>query len=116
MNKYLKYSLYLIPIILFFYIFRKKYITKGILAKDIDHKIEPPHSHDFAYKRSYLTPVDNTNHTCRANKEISCVSSCKDYHYKFPKCVYSQPEYVSLSREDGKESDHSKIVKGLKYY
>jgi hypothetical protein len=105
--------MYLIPILLFFYIFRKQIIKKQVIALDIDHKIEPPHSHDFAYKRAYLTPVDKTNHTCRAN---SCVNSCKDYHYKFPSCVYSQPEYVPLSSEDGKESEHSKVVKGLKYY
>lgn len=113
MNKYLKYvSL----IVLCLYVLRKYVIKKRVIATDIDFKIEPPHSQDFAYKRAYLTPVDKTNHTCRANSRSTCVSSCKDYHYKFPKCVYSQPEYVALSNEDGLESEHSKVVKGLKYY
>lgn len=119
MNKYLKYSLYLIPIVAFFYIFRKHFIKKGIIANDIDHKIEPPHSHDFAYKQAYLAPVDGQDESCRANTNRStfCTSTCRDYQIdKFPKCVYSQPSYVALSDEDGLESHQSKVIKSLNYF
>ena len=119
MNKYLKYSLYLIPLVLVFYLTKKQVIKSGIIANDIDNKIEPPHSHDFAYKQAYLAPVDKKDETCRANtnKSTLCTSSCRDYQIsKFPKCVYSQPEYVALGMEDGLESNHSKLVKEAGYY
>lgn len=119
MNKYLKYSLYLIPIVVFFYIFRKKVITQGIIANDIDYKIEPPHSHDFAYKQAYLAPVDGKDETCRANtnNHLTCTSNCRNFQLgNFQKCIYTQPEYIALSSEDGLESNHSKKIKSLKYY
>ena len=119
MNRYLKHSLYLIPLVLFFYLTKKQVIKSGIIANDIDHKIEPPHSHDFAYKQAYLAPVDKKDENCRANTNNSmlCTSSCRDYQInKFSKCVHSQPEYVALSSENGLESAHSRIVKKLGYF
>ena len=118
MNKYLKYLLYLLPIAIIIYLGRKK-DQKTTCEASIDKlvPVEPPHSQDYAYKRSYLNPVDGTNHTCRANpKTIKCTSSCKTMHYKFPDCVYRQPKYVPLSEEDGKPSDTEYVIKKLNYY
>ena len=120
MNKYLKYSLYILPLlIVLLYAIRTKVIQQGIIAHDIDHKIEPPHSHDFAYKQAYLAPVDKRDEICRANtnKASLCTSSCRSYQTStFPKCVYSQPDYVVLDMEDGKESAISKLIKETKYF
>lgn len=116
LQKYIKYLVYSLLVIFIIYICRKKIITKNVSVDSIT-PIEPSHSHDYAYKRAYLNPVNKNNETCRANKDsIKCMTSCKDMHYNFPKCVYSQPEHVALSYENGKETQHSKIIKSCKYY
>lgn len=119
-TKYLKYSLYLLPIILVWYFSKKGYIKHQVSnSNNIEpvEPIEPSHSHDYAYKRAYLNPVEKTSEHCRANKHnLECFSNCKTYHYKFPQCVYSQPKSVALVGEDGKESEHSKKIKSLEYY
>ena len=118
MNKYLKYLIYLIPIILIIYFGRKVY-QKDIINKSIDKlvPIAPPHSHDYAYKRAYLNPIHKNNYACRAHPtKTSCIGSCKDYHYNFPRCVYSQPKCIELSCEDNKESETSKVIKKMDYF
>lgn len=118
MNKYLKYILYLLPLILLIYISRKGIQIKTA-SVSADHlvPIEPSHSHDYAYKRAYLNPVEKTNYTCRANiNDIKCTTNCMNYHYNFSDCVYRQPKCVELNGEDGKESDTAQVIKALNYY
>lgn len=118
MNKYLKYALYLLPILIIIHLGRKR-SQRIINTASIDQlvPVDPPHSHDYAYKRAYLNPVEQTNETCRANPEnIKCTSSCMMYHYKFPDCVYKQPKDVVLSNEDNKESETEYVIKKLNYY
>lgn len=116
-KKYLKYTILLLPIIFIIYFGRKHVISKKVSVDELN-PIEPSHSHDYAYKRAYLNPIHHNNESCRANRYGSnkCMASCNSYHYNFPDCVYKQPEYVALSAEDGKESNHSKAVKFLNYY
>ena len=117
MNKYIKFLLYLIPIIVLVYLGRLTY-KKEIRKKSSDQlvPIEPPHSHDYAYKRAYLNPVNQNNELCRANRVGSkCNRTCEEYHYNFGECVYKQPKCVDLGCEDNKESHTEKVIKSLGY-
>ena len=118
MNKYIKYLLYLLPIVLIIYLGRKKtQINTRTKSSDELVPVEPPHSHDYAYKRAYLNPIEKKNETCRGNAyKLTCTGSCMAYHYNFPDCVYRQPKDVPLSGEDGKESETAQVIKQLKYY
>jgi hypothetical protein len=118
MNKYLKYLLYLLPIVLLVYLGRKyKQNKTNSMSADSINPVEPPHSHDYAYKRAYLNPVEKINHTCRANRDYpTCTNNCMNYHYNFPNCVYKQPKCVELAGEDNKESQLAKKIKNINYY
>lgn len=124
MNKYLKYVLYLLSILLILYLGQKqqRYIINSVSADSLK-PIEPPHSQDYAYKRAYLNPVNKNNEVCRANPdESTCTSSCMGYHYNFSKCVFAQPHSVSLNEEyrsdnrTCKENNTETVIKSLKYY
>lgn len=118
MNKYLKYFIYLLPVLIIIFLYRKR--DQRVVDKtSVDElvPVNPSHSHDYYYKRAYLNPVEGTNETCRANtNNIRCTDSCKAMHYKFPDCVYRQPKYVSLYEEDSKPSDTEYVIKKLEYY
>ena len=118
LNKYLKYVLYLIPVLLLVYLGRKKtQISVRAASEDKLVPISPPHSHDYAYKRAYLNPLNENNENCRANPQnIQCTSSCMKYHYNFSECVHKQPKSHVLKYEDGKESDTEYVIKKLNYY
>ncbi len=115
-QKYIKCFFTILLLIALFYVIKQMFLINEIISDNIDMKIKPPHSHDYAYKRAYLNPVEKTTENCRVNNYIS---SCKDFHYKFPKYVYSQPKSVVLSKEDVnnyKESELSKNIKKIGYY
>ena len=118
LKKYLKYSLFILPIILIIYLGRKQNNNKiNSTSADQLVPILPSHSHDYAYKRAYLNPFDKTNETCRANiNKHKCTGSCRSYHYNFPSCVYKQPKSIDLQGEDNKESHIEKVIKSMDYY
>ena len=117
-KKYLKYSLYILPIIFIIYLGRKQN-NHAINSASVDQlvPINPPHSHDYAYKRAYLNPFNKTNEICRSNiNKHECTGSCMAYHYNFSSCVYKQPKSIDLANENNKESHIEKVIKSLDYY
>ena len=119
MNKYIKYIICICILLTILYFLKKNEINKEIITDNITaQRIEPPHSHDYAYKRAYLAPVNNNNEACRANKDSTCISSCENYHYNFSKCVHDQPKYVPLSEEKpiGVESPTEMVIKELEFF
>lgn len=118
MNKYIKYLIYLLPIVFLIYLGQKQQ-QQQIYSNSADKlvPVEPPHSHDYAYKRAYLNPVNKTNEACRANiNKFTCNSDCMSYHYNFPNYVYRQPKDIKLSGEDGNAGDTEYVIKKLNYY
>ena len=119
MDKYIKYFLYVCIVLAILYLLKKNEVKRKINGGNNEYqKIEPPHSHDYAYKRAYLSPVNNNNEACRANKNSTCISSCENYHYNFSKCVHDQPKYVPLSEEKpiGVESPTEIVIKELQFF
>ena len=117
-KKYIKYLWFLVPIAIVILI---GYFVKSPPysdSQDSHRPILPPHSDAFAYKSSYVTPVNNSHTDCRANiHESGCnIMTCEGYHYNFSNCVYRQPKSVVLAEEDGKESPTGQVIKALNYY